>query len=431
LLAGSIAAFLVQKRGVQKNDALSFLGVGAIIFAIFAYDETTPFPSVYALVPVLGVVLLVLYADKETLTGRLLSTKAFVGIGLISYSAYLWHQPLFAFARIKLIDHPTSSMMAILSIASICLAFLSWKLVEIPARNRKLITSKSIGIASVLGLTLTTAIGFFGHFSNGFIEQRDGHTIVRNELLVDDIFRDRQVHVRSGICHFNGRGKHKTIDQFLANWSCVDDDENLTATGILLNGDSHSADKAVALREMGFDVFQLAGAGCPLSPYKIKDDRSYCNDILEASVSLASQDKVRAIFLANRLNVDDLSEDYIKSIFAFWSGLDKPIYLFSPMPNFEFSLAAFLVGSTVKRPPEYTREEKFFELVNRLEVPSNFTIVSTSEFWCPKQSDDVVCDSFSHQRILMADEDHLGLEGALIFGNRLVNSKELRWLFDE
>jgi hypothetical protein len=48
------------------------------------------------LVPVLGVVLLVLYADKETIAAKLLSTKGFVGIGLISYSAYLWHQPLFA-----------------------------------------------------------------------------------------------------------------------------------------------------------------------------------------------------------------------------------------------------------------------------------------------------------------------------------------------
>jgi peptidoglycan/LPS O-acetylase OafA/YrhL len=77
---------------VQKNNFLALLGLATIIFSIFVYDETTPFPSVYALVPVLGVVLLVLYADRETLAAKLLSTKAFVGVGYISYSAYLWHR---------------------------------------------------------------------------------------------------------------------------------------------------------------------------------------------------------------------------------------------------------------------------------------------------------------------------------------------------
>ncbi len=100
LLAGSIAAFVAHKSGVKANNALSLLGLAAILFAIFAYDKNTPFPSVYALVPVVGVVLLVLFSGKETLTAKLLSTKLFVGIGLISYSAYLWHQPIFAFIRV-------------------------------------------------------------------------------------------------------------------------------------------------------------------------------------------------------------------------------------------------------------------------------------------------------------------------------------------
>jgi len=145
LLAGSIAAFIVQNRGVKANNALSLLGLAAILFSIFAYDESTPFPSVYALVPVIGVVLLVLFAEKDTLVAKFLSMKLIVGMGLISYSAYLWHQPLFAFARIKLVDEPTMPLMSFLAIASIALAILSWKFVEEPFRSRKgLISKRSI-----------------------------------------------------------------------------------------------------------------------------------------------------------------------------------------------------------------------------------------------------------------------------------------------
>ena len=159
LFAGSIAAFMVQKHGVQKNNALAFLGLAAIIFSIFFYDETTPFPSVYALVPVLGVVLLVLYADKETLAAKLLSTKGFVGIGLISYSAYLWHQPLFAFARIKYIDEPPYQIFLLLLFGSIGLAVMSWRYIEKPFRSKEFIASKTVFLISGIGIFTFSLIG--------------------------------------------------------------------------------------------------------------------------------------------------------------------------------------------------------------------------------------------------------------------------------
>jgi peptidoglycan/LPS O-acetylase OafA/YrhL len=67
LLTGSIAAFMVCKNGLQKNNFLALLGLTAIIYSIFIYDKNTPFPSIYTLAPVLGAVLIVLYAEKETL----------------------------------------------------------------------------------------------------------------------------------------------------------------------------------------------------------------------------------------------------------------------------------------------------------------------------------------------------------------------------
>ena len=160
LFAGSIAAFIVQRNGVQKNNLLAFLGLATIVFSIFFYDENTPFPSVYALVPVLGVVIFILYADKETLTAKLLSTKAFVGIGLLSYSAYLWHQPIFAFMRIYKNESSIGYFVAsILIIVTFVFAYVSWKFIESPFRDRKLIKRYPMFAISFISLVAMFALG--------------------------------------------------------------------------------------------------------------------------------------------------------------------------------------------------------------------------------------------------------------------------------
>ena len=205
LFAGSIAAFVVQKQGVQKNNALALVGLAAIIFSIFFYDETTPFPSVYALVPVLGVVLLVLYADNETFAAKLLSTKAFVGIGLISYSAYLWHQPLFAFARILSDKQPTTSIMSALAVTSVILAFLSWRFVEKPFRLSHVVTRAQVFFASLIGIGFFIAVGLFGHYKDGFsvnssvISIVDTSTLSHTNLPIYVIGDSHAEHLISGL----------------------------------------------------------------------------------------------------------------------------------------------------------------------------------------------------------------------------------------
>ena len=87
--------FLIPYRAVLWSQ----YGMALIGWGIFAYDAATPYPSFYTAVPVIGTALIILFGWQGTWTAKLLSTRPFVGIGLISYSLYLWHQPLFAFAR--------------------------------------------------------------------------------------------------------------------------------------------------------------------------------------------------------------------------------------------------------------------------------------------------------------------------------------------
>ena len=77
ILAGSMVAFLIWGKKVQDNNTLSFIGLALIILAIFVYDESTPFPSVYTVLPVAGVTLVLLYAGQKTLVAKLLSAKVF------------------------------------------------------------------------------------------------------------------------------------------------------------------------------------------------------------------------------------------------------------------------------------------------------------------------------------------------------------------
>lgn len=159
LLAGSLAAFTVQKHGVRSNNIAASIGLLMVLYATFFFDSFVPFPSFYTLVPVFGVVLIVLFADSKTLVGRLLSLRLFVGIGLISYSAYLWHQPIFAFTRILSVEEPSHDLMLSLSMLTMLLAYGSWKYVETPFRFKDKINRKTIFTYSCVSLIGFIVIG--------------------------------------------------------------------------------------------------------------------------------------------------------------------------------------------------------------------------------------------------------------------------------
>lgn len=163
LLAGSLCAFaLAQRSGPWRNELLAGLGLLLVLGSIVLVDGGTPFPH-FALAPVLGTVLIVLYAAPGTWVARLLSIRVMVGIGLISFSAYLWHQPLFAFARIRSIFAPDPWLMAGLAVLSLMLAWATWALIEQPFRGRAprllpkrwhVFTASLIGMCALLGATL-------------------------------------------------------------------------------------------------------------------------------------------------------------------------------------------------------------------------------------------------------------------------------------
>ena len=146
LLIGVFIAFYLKQNTHLKsntvNQVLSLLGFAMIVYSIFTFDKSTPFPSFYALIPTIGTGLLILCAVPNTFVHKLLSLKFIVGIGLISYSAYLWHQPLLAFARHRLLGDVSDFFLIFLCIASIAIAWFSWRFVEKPFRTKNIFNRK-------------------------------------------------------------------------------------------------------------------------------------------------------------------------------------------------------------------------------------------------------------------------------------------------
>ena len=181
LFAGSLCAFLSVDRTPYRSNSLAGIGLAMIVFSIFAYDVNTPFPGIYAVVPVAGTVLVILFASQETWVAKLLSMRVFVGLGLISYSAYLWHQPLFAFARLRSANEPSAMLMIGLSVAALLLAWATWYFIEQPFRrkNGSFVATRRglVAVGSVTGVMLLTA-GSVGQIGSGNPFQRfDSRTV--------------------------------------------------------------------------------------------------------------------------------------------------------------------------------------------------------------------------------------------------------------
>lgn len=170
LLAGSICAVVMSGTPRKPNAGLAMIGLAMVCVGIFAFDEQTPFPSLYAVVPVAGTALIVLYAGQKDPVGRLLCMRGMVGIGLISYSAYLWHQPLLAFARLRLGDHLTVPLIWGLIAATFVLALFSWRYVEQPFRAGPATivkTRKGVFTASGLAVMALVGVGLWGVLGQG------------------------------------------------------------------------------------------------------------------------------------------------------------------------------------------------------------------------------------------------------------------------
>lgn len=250
---GALISFIPLKR-LQFSSALKNIlaAAGFILIAgsVCFFDKNTPFPGIYTLIPVVGACLIILFSGSKTAIGKLLSSNLFVSTGLISYSLYLWHQPLLAFLRLKHVGKLPLEWTALAILASFMLAYGSWKYIEAPFRNRALFSRKQIFIYTIAATIVFLAIGRLGNTFKGF-EQRFETPQYTDSILSSPKRQE---------CHTQG------TDYLKPEKACRYFGKNITWATF---GDSHTVELAYALaKEIEKEdegVLQLSFSGCPPS----------------------------------------------------------------------------------------------------------------------------------------------------------------------
>ncbi|RUV99968.1 acyltransferase family protein, partial [Mesorhizobium sp. M1A.F.Ca.IN.020.04.1.1] len=283
-----LGALLMLKRPPPLGnrflmESVGLAGFGLLAIGFFALSESDPFPGYNALYPCIGTALLIYVGQNSpsTVASRMLEVRPLVWIGLISYSLYLVHWPLNAFAHYLSFQKLDPLMTGAMLVASLALAAFSWKFVEQPFRQKRAFTAPGpIFAFSALAIVVLCAGGAAGALGNGFPQRFPDY--VQRRISVGDW--------RNGICFNEGTSR-------IESWNMEDCTRTRGfPTTVFLWGDSFAAHYVSGLganiNRLQANIVEYTYAGCPpiLSYYSyarldcVRFNRMALDIILEADI---------------------------------------------------------------------------------------------------------------------------------------------------
>ena len=141
IILGVLTAIYLYENKIKfkkvYNEFFSIIGFCLIFISIIFLDSKTVFPGYVALLPTIGTVLLIIFCRKDTTLYKVFTIKYLIYLGLISYSLYLWHQPILAFVKFYSLNEISLYLKLFVILISIVISYFSWKYFEIPFRNKQ------------------------------------------------------------------------------------------------------------------------------------------------------------------------------------------------------------------------------------------------------------------------------------------------------
>jgi peptidoglycan/LPS O-acetylase OafA/YrhL len=450
LLLGSLTALgaCPNLESRTLRNILSVVAIGLIVWPVLGYSRTTPFPGLAAIPPTLGAAILI-HAGScgDSWVKRGLGWKPLVGVGLISYSLYLWHWPLLVFAQLaSSFPLAMAQKWALLALAAV-LASLTWWYVEVPFRKKAILA----GRARLMAAAAISALCLAGF--NLIIIREDGvpqriNPTIREAVLANSAIKTTWAYPEA--CRANFRRKFAAQDPITF---CP---VGGAGTSMLLFwGDSQIEQLFPVLSEvaqegslLGRKIVTATSGGCPPVLGLNRVDAGFdCDGFNRRVAERAMQPDVDAVVLGSAVypwsgicksgftctSFIDGNEFYdflqrsVRGELRQLASANKRIIILMPFPVYEVSIPEYLNKKIMlgQEPTlRLTREEHLRRVADvasiwqRAAVEVNATVVDPSEVLCA--SDECV-----YRRGLIAlylDGSHFGVELAELIGPILVTA---------
>lgn len=439
-------------RSMIARQILSAVGLGLIIYATIFYHPAVPFPGAAALVPCLGSALIIHCAggrDGVSWIGRLLSTAPFVWLGKISYSLYLWHWPLFAFAAYEWGSHLGVTTALVLIAASVVLSVLTYHYVEQPARtSRTILTTQRVYAYGLGGAAVLAGCAGAVAATHGLPARLDPQIA---SIESKATARGR----RSALCEANMRGKQEG--------PCLIGRLDRAPT-VLVWGDSHAWSLAPQFNdignELGIAIVMVTRGGCPPlldSGQQHAFGRKVCQKYPPEIEKILTQGTIKHVIMTARwggytgrpttesfdrtigtrvtTQVSTEVENAFKATFA--NTLDRfhrdgiRVTLIAPVPELPVHLPSAMTKALMRHKQlniDYDfawftrRHQMLMGLLSETEKRERVDVVYPHRFFCPGGKCQFVSDGLP----LYRDDDHLNVYGGRVLKPSL--EKSLAWL---
>ena len=436
LLAGALLALAPWTTSVDRLDRRARNAVAmacaislAVCFA--AFDKTVAHPGYATLVPVIATLGLIATGQGGTIVSRILSLRPFVFVGLISYSAYLWHQPIIAFYKTIFGDASILAAAGLVT-ASLVAGYASWALVEKPTRHLRLSNGRTY-IAFVLSVVVLGAVAFKILDTNG-LPDRLPATAVR---------------IASFETKETGTARACNVDDaktFSEGDLCRHANEN---PSVILWGDSHGLSLAAGLlrNDPNFAFTQAAVSGCKIAiKHKNPKWKNGCADTEKKIYEMILNDtSITDVIFAGRWStsgstfidlagekpVDGAVRQELIDIITAVADAGKNVVIVDPVPEFPWSVPETAarkewfdgpgrVPLSMTTPEFDDRHEEIHHDFSRLEQHPDITRIKVRDLFCDDRS--ATCIAEKDGLPLYYDDDHLNAYGAAPIAARVINA---------